>query len=306
MKKYLSNINSQPSLIIAHNPGSLYPAHKLSEKLGIPFHFDVEDFHPGEGISKSDYDPNSNPMATLMKRLLPYADRVTFASPLIMKESLKLCHSIKYPIVINNCFPHCEFHSPADLSSEAHEKGEASSKASSTTKLRLVWYSQNINHSRGLEPLIEAIQGLRGEVALTLIGQLHDGFAASWIEPNRSFIETLEPMPQKDLHRSLVKFDIGLALEPGKDFNNEIALSNKIWAYFQSGLFILATDTNAQQQFLQEHPKHGILTSPMPNKLRDTLVKLIEKKESICGEMIQRYEAAKPFSWEHESLKVLQ
>ena len=277
-------------LIIAHNIGTLYPAYKLAQRLKVPFHFDVEDFYPGEGILRKNFSSGDNQEAFLMKKLLPFATKSTFASQPIMDETLRLCDNIKRPLVVNNCFSKTEFVVPEE---------------SVSGKIRLVWYSQNINHSRGLEPFIEVLKTFSNDFQLTLIGQLHQPFAESWIEPNKHFIEVIPPQLQVDLHRSLGKYDIGLALEPGKDFNNELALSNKIWAYLQAGLYIIATDTDGQRGFIHQYRDHGVLTSIDQGELKSCLQKIVEEKEMIRKGKRKRFQmVTDAASWETEALKL--
>jgi glycosyltransferase involved in cell wall biosynthesis len=54
-------------------------------------------------------------------------------------------------------------------------------------------------------------------------------------------------------------FDIGLALEPGRDLNNQIALSNKIFTYLLAGNAVIFSDTPAQKKFHAENPAIGAL-----------------------------------------------
>ncbi|MEQ8552214.1 MAG: hypothetical protein RIC06_20970 [Cyclobacteriaceae bacterium] len=277
-------------LIIAHNIGTLLPAFKLGKRLGIPFHFDVEDFYPGEGVIREAFQPEDNCEAFLMKKLLPFAHRVTFASQPIMDETRKLCPHIERPLLINNSFEKSEFVTPTEVNGK---------------KIQLVWYSQNINHSRGLEPFIEVLKAFAEDYHLTLIGQLHQPFAGNWIEPNKHFIDVVPPQLQMDLHRSLGKYDIGLALEPGKDLNNELALSNKIWAYLQAGLYIIATDTEGQKAFIRQYEDHGMLTSIEQGDLKSCLEKIVEDREMIRKGKLRRFQlVSDAASWEAEALKL--
>jgi hypothetical protein len=85
-------------------------------------------------------------------------------------------------------------------------------------------------------------------IELTLIGNAILSFTEKWIKP-RSYINIVPSMHSVDLYRSLSQYDVGLAIETEKEENRKYCLANKIWAYFQSGLFILATNTLAQNQF---------------------------------------------------------
>lgn len=287
----------KPDLIIGHNLGALYPCWKYSKIWGVPFAFDIEDYHPGEGVTNEGSTIESHRRQYLLKNILPNAKYVSFASPLIMQKTLELCgkENIQNPTLINNCFPQDEFELPSSFQLPA-----------SNSKLKFVWFSQNINHSRGLEFTIEALKPFAKQIHLNLIGQSHQHFHQQWIQPNQHFITIVEPLPLKELFNTLSDCDLGLAIEPGKDLNNNLALSNKIWAYFQSGLYIIATNTPAQNRFLQDHSSHGVVIEPRIQSMQHTLENILQNKDTILSEKTTRYIRAKDFSWEFEANRLLE
>jgi hypothetical protein len=122
-------------------------------------------------------------------------------------------------------------------------------KNSHTTKLSLVWFSQHINGGRGLEPLVDAMADFSDQVELHLIGQLNPTFDRDFIKGKKG-IHIHAPKPQSELHQFLCDFDIGVACDVPVNINRDLALTNKLIVYAQVGLFILATETNAQNIFL--------------------------------------------------------
>jgi glycosyltransferase involved in cell wall biosynthesis len=277
-----------PDFIIAHNPAAFWPAYHLARKGKIPFATDVEDYHPGETHDKARVDI----MEGLMKKILPHATYVSFASRLIQQQTVEKIPAIKSPFVIDNCFEKDEF---------LFTDGDVEE-----TTLQLVWFSQNINHSRGLELLLPVIAQFENLVTVTLIGNLKDDFREI-LSPFSSFIKILEPMPQPTLHHLLSNFDVGLAIEPAKDLNNNILLSNKIWSYFQSGLFILASSTQGQKKFLHEQALHGRLFDfNEVDSLKKAIIYLLENKVAIRSQKKERFERARRFSWENESKRLIQ
>ena len=242
-------------LIAGHGAGALYPAWRLSNKWNIPFIFDVEDYHPGEYIRR-DAQNEKQRREYLMKKLLPKARAITSASPLIEEYTLKLIGGHSMHQVILNSFPETEFRVPKIV-------------ANPTSKLRLVWFSQKISFGRGLEELFDAFttsdNSLSTFLQLTLIGDMDEQFYHQVIYPAvqrmQGFtFEHLPPMSQAELHAEISNHDIGLALEfDTTDLNRKLSLTNKIWAYLQAGLFILATNTPAQKLFMAEHPSCGLL-----------------------------------------------
>ena len=207
--------------------------------------------------------------------------------------------------VILNSFPQKEFIEPPN-----HQITK------SPNQLNLVWFSQKISFGRGLEQLFEAINLLIEEqnsaiefFSLAIIGDLEPDFDTKVIVPFKSGIfakrlQIIPPMSQLELHRSLALYDIGLALEPGKDLNNLLAVSNKILAYTQAGLYILATDTLAQKQFMQEHEGFGLLCGQTPEGMRDGLATIVRKMEIVISQKKVRIEKATTLAWEKETEKL--
>lgn len=101
------------------------------------------------------------------------------------------------------------------------------------------------------------------------------------------------------MHQTLSKFDIGLAIEPGKDFNNELALSNKLFAYLQSGLFVLATDTIEQDRFIKGTIISGMTINKKFIDLEEKLLQLYLNRHTIRSQNLERFHHAKMFSWEN-------
>ncbi len=285
MLQELKKVNEKFDLVIAHNPGSFYPALAFAQKNKIPFGIDLEDYHPGETNDKKAIQQSKN----LNKAVLPKANYITVASPLILEYSESdLEKSLINKHVIFNYFPSAQFIIPQTQNSE---------------KLKLVWFSQNISYNRGLEQLIPAIKE-NDKIELHLFGNCDESFRKEWLS-GLPGIEFHGPLPQSELHGQLSRFDIGLAVEPAKDLNNELAVSNKILAYFQSGLYILASDTRAQQRFINEHPEHGMITSLDFENLHQSIQKLVDQKQFLreCSE--ERFKNARSYNWENESKKLL-
>jgi hypothetical protein len=292
LKRETCNYN----LVIGHSAHALYPVWKYSRKHNVPFAFDVEDYHPKQVVDKVD-----ELQAFLLKRLLPFAYYSTYASPLIGQEILNLVGltPINNAVLINNSFPESEF-----IFDETQYKQKE-------PRVHFVWFSQNIASNRGLELIIPELKKISEKVQLHLIGNLYPDFNKNWIEPNMNFITTYPPLPQPDLNKFIGRFDIGLALELNTtDYNRQICLTNKIWAYFQAGLFILASNTPAQLKFIDAQQKSGILfkqKAPPNNEfsVHNCLNYILKNIELIRTLKRDRFEKAKNFSYENESKKLI-
>jgi glycosyltransferase involved in cell wall biosynthesis len=229
----------KPQLYIAHNLGALSVAAMAAKFYNLPFAFDAEDFHRQEttdNFSDKDYRLKKY----LEEKYLPKATYISAASPLIEKAYKTLFPNQKF-ITIQNVF----------------SKPKSGNIISKNQNLRLVWFSQTIGKNRGLEQVLEALKKLQLPVELTLIGAVSDeikhNFSDSYLV---NFIPTLHP---DELISYLSQFDIGLALEQKTPFNRNICLTNKIFSYLSAGIAIIATDTEAQTQFLSKHPQIGKL-----------------------------------------------
>ena len=278
---------SQPDRVVGHNPGALWPTIFASEKFQCPAGFDVEDYHPGEGD-----DMNLHFLTKeLMIRTLSKMDYVSFASPLILEAVKKdLNMDISNSLTLLNYFPAEEFKKPMILNSGP---------------VKLVWFSQNINAGRGLEFILPYLQHDFNNFELHLIGNLNPDFHETSLKliPN---IIIHNSMSQKLLHQLLADFDIGLALEPVKDENNDLAISNKILSYLQAGLFVVASNTKAQDSYLKELPNHGICFDYKINNLGIVLNKLLIEIDLIRAKREIRYMDFKNRNWENESVRLLE
>lgn len=282
----LKKKRKQVDLIVAHNPGSIYPAYVYSKKMKIPFGIDIEDYHPGE----TNHAGQSAMMRKLMQVVLPTAAYVTAASPLILEKVKEDCKgNLNWSETILNYFDSNEFLSPV---------------SSDSRKLQLVWFSQYIDAGRGLEKLIETVKVFIDEVELHLYGNLNESFYKNYLRFVSNVV--LHPaVPQKELHQKLANYDVGVAAEDSSaNFNRDICLTNKLLSYYQAGLYILVSDTSAQKQFIQQHPEHGIITTLQRENLKNAIQDLIEQKVKLRQTAKQRFEKARSTNSESELKKI--
>ena len=282
--KEMNKANQKFDMIVAHTSGALYPAYWYAEKTNTKFAFDVEDYHPWESIKgNSSYEVKRR--EAILKQILPHAHYVTAAAPLIAKEVNRLVPGVK-PVTVYNSFPKKEFVEPVEIKSD---------------KIKLVWFSQNINAGRGLEIILEIWEALKHNFELTLIGNLDQQFYEQYLK-GLTEINLVPPMVQSELHKHLSQFDIGLAIDvDGEDDNRKLVITNKILAYYQAGLYIVATNTPAQHQFINDNAEHGIIIEQTPEAALKSLTALFETKAEIRKSAIKRFETASAFNWENES-----
>lgn len=273
-------------MVVAHNPGSFYPAKKFAKRNKIPYGIDLEDYHPGETTDTI----ASDRFKKLNAAILPEAAYVSAASPLIMDYSkAHIKAPFKKGFLLLNYFSQREFRQPSPLPGE---------------KLQLVWFSQNISWGRGLEEMIPVVKN-NDACVLHLYGNADSSFCDEWIKgiPN---IVLHEALPQQELHKELYLYDIGLALEkPASNLNRDLCITNKILAYYQAGLYILASSTSAQDDFIKSNPAAGKICILDTASLSIALQGLIATQQSIRSSAINRFATAGQQNWERESEKLL-
>ena len=118
----------------------MYPAVMAAKKFGCKCGFDMEDYHPGEGQDVG----FQQMLRKLIAENLPLFHYVSFASALIKKRTVEdVCHDDSRLVVVLNYFSKAEFTAPV----VQHEQ-----------RLRLIWFSQNINYGRGLEQMVPVVE----------------------------------------------------------------------------------------------------------------------------------------------------
>lgn len=277
---YLRRVQSQYDWVIAHNPACFYPALVFSKKSGASLGIDVEDYHPGETADQQ----LSSLVLKLFRNVLPLADYISYASGSIFQKtnSVVSFNSHTKQLTLINGFPTNEF---AAVSSPVSDS------------LQLVWFSQFIDKGRGLEPILAATKVLYPRVELHLIGNVKEPFFQEHVSGVHGVVYH-PPLPQKELHLLLSSFDAGLALEPGRDENNQLALSNKLLAYAQAGLFIVASHTKAQDLFLQESRLAYVQTDLEEKQLVKALLQLYAKRDAIRQHRAKQFAAGRQYDWE--------
>jgi len=288
---FLRKINKSYDLIVAHNLGALYPAYFYSKKMKIPFAFDIEDFHPGEKVTVGNENYEYQRRKFIMSKFIPFSSYVSYASPLIGQYSFSLL--AKQPernILINNSFFNNEFEF-------CNIKNQ---------KVQIVWFSQNIDLYRGLEKIIPLLFPYKDKLHITLIGNLYENFKTKVIDNYTDVITHYPAMPQINLHKLLCSFDIGLALEQDStDLNRQISLTNKIFAYTQAGLYIIATPTMAQSNYLKANSGFGAILSENDIENIKKIEDIILNIDTIRAEKLIRFEKAKKLSFDEDSKKLI-
>lgn len=287
----LQQIASQYDLLIAHNPGAFYPVYNAAVKTSMPYAADVEDYHPGE-YSEVLFEQS---VRQLMQATLKDAAYVSAAAPLILEYTIKDVSDIAgKSIVINNVFP-------LELKPVFQEL-----PINNGEPIKLIWFSQNVGLDRGLNDVVNAMNGVIDfPIQLTLIGNcLEDVKQAitSALNSNKHIIIFKSPLPEQQLMQEVAQHHIGLALEASPNLNRRICLTNKLFTYLLCGNAIIASDTEAQVQFIQQHTTVGqIYSSGNATQLAELIVRYYNNKQLLQDTRLNAYRlAAEELNWEKE------
>ncbi|RWY57341.1 glycosyltransferase family protein [Mucilaginibacter gilvus] len=279
-------------LYIAHNLGALPAAVLAAKYMGCKVGYDAEDMHSAQFNDVST-------MYLLNKyievKYFSHTGYFTAASPLIA-ANYRQAYPALQPLVINNVFP--KIKSPFNK-----DQGTAGT-------VKLFWFSQTIGADRGLENIVAAM-AQAPETELHLLGSctsqykatLLDIAAKSGVQPDRIIFN--RPIPPDEIMAFAAQFDIGMATETGSTLNRDICLTNKIFTYLQSGLAIIASDTQAQSLFLSEYPAAGKRYQKNNTKsLAGCLNHYLQNPEALRQTRLGNYQLGQTeLNWETESSK---
>lgn len=278
---------------IAHNLGALPIAAFVAKKNNVRYAFDAEDFHR----SQDSVNVKETESATLIEdRFFGDAAFISTASPLIAAE-YKKHYTRKNFTVINNVFSILQ---------------QPSLQIIDKVPLRLFWFSQTVGLKRGLQDVIAAINEIATfSILLTILGDVNEQVKQVLLTSFTNTGHTLifkGPCSEDELILQASQHHIGLALEPGFSINNNIALSNKLFAYLLAGNAVIMSSTPAQHLFYSHYPQVGWLyTTGDIKKLIQTIeyayhnIELLNHKRQAAWHL-----AYTTLNWENEQHKFLE
>lgn len=319
-------------LYVAHHAEALGAACAAARRHRARFAFDAEDCHsemfghpvlPTQAADQADMvrqllagsasgprNPEQRRIEYLERKYLPHCDYLTAASDGIA-EAYACKYGLDRPTPILNVFPLAPL--AAHSTSEREARASCRADPSHANPLRLYWYSQVIGPGRGLEEAVQALALLPVPAELHLRGSAQPGYVETLMNMAAGLavgdrLHLHPPCPPDGLITEAARHDIGLALETGKEINNLLASSNKLFTYMNAGLAIIATDTPGQRSILEQTPLAGRLCRMNdPASLAEAIVHLLETPHALLrAQQASRAAAETRFNWELESKKLLE
>jgi len=206
-------------------------------------------------------------------------------------------HGGKPPLVLRNSFP--------------LQPNPRTEQVDTGRPPRLVWFSQTIGPGRGLKLFLAAWARTTQPSELHLLGDERAGFRRillSRLPAHRhADLHFIPSVPPRDLPARLAEFDLGLALEPQRPLNRDIAITNKILQYLNAGLAVIATDTRGQREVMQAAPGCGLLvTAHETTELAAQLDAMLGDPGRLrTAQRAARAAAEQTFCWEREVPRLL-
>lgn len=290
-KKYLKRLKEEKAdLYIGHEEMSLALSKELINN-GFKVAFDFEDFH-SEDLLPSDrkYRP-----LKLLKDLEEFILKNAIFT-LTTSDSLAQVMASKYnsaiPVTIYN-----SFHRNDRLSNKKRKRSNS-----------LVWISQVIGPGRGIELLISGIRKARHNYKLTLIGSKDEAFCQELQKnlPSNLKLEISEFIPPQKIQSFLANFDLGLAFEELQPISRFLTITNKIFHYLNSGIAVLATNTQGQEELSLKSGKAIKIVEQDPQHIATALDQIFHNEE-ILEEMknASKFFGQTKFCFENEEIKII-
>ncbi len=175
------------------------------------------------------------------------------------------------------------------------------------SSFNLLWFSRTIGPDRGIELLIKGLLVLDIPVSLHLLGEMSEGYESilqSTFPFDKGHNLVIHPfIPHSQLTSFISQFKIGLAIEENINDNRQLTITNKILQYLQSGLMVLASDTEGQREvagFLSHSVT--IVDIGKPIEIATAIKAMSQKESSLKNSHNNQFEEI--FSWEAQEIKL--
>jgi glycosyltransferase involved in cell wall biosynthesis len=279
-------------LYICHQELATYIGTRLIKK-GFKVAFDFEDWYSEDLLANARAERPINLLRRTESTALNKGISCVTTSVVLAKK-LAQTYSCKLPVVIYNVFP-----PHADLPEKPKEFA---------TPLKLFWFSQTIGPGRGLKEFIYLLTSIETKLELHLLGNVDAIYREklSTFIPKQHGLYFHKPVSAKKLSEKIAEFDIGLALEMTRPLSRNYTITNKFFQYLQSGLPIIISETDGQNEGFEKF-KPGFKLSQKPsNKEITALENWLNDPAKLHSARQRAIAAAHFYNWEDESKKLIQ
>lgn len=247
--------------VAAKIPADLYLGHCLAglpaaalaaNQRGVPYGFDLEDFHDAETTEASIAPAAIKATRFLQLKLLPGCRHLTASSGLIAQKYTEI-YGVR-PEVVLNVFPRAQAPASPFISKPITTDHPAS----------LYWFSQTVGPGRGLEAVVAIMGHMRTPVELHLRGFVSPDYSNHLQSLARTVglkhpVRFLCSGPSVEMARLSASANLGLSTEEPPPLNRDLCLTNKIFVYLLAGIPQLLSRTAAQSELAIELGEAGLL-----------------------------------------------
>lgn len=302
-----------PDLVIAHWEPAL-PASLNVMRGGGRAGVDMEDWFSEDLLPEARQTRPLQMLSAMEGRLLKEGVYSTCTSE-AMADALAQCYGCRRPVVIRNVFPAAERSridgAWMDRPNSSAPKNHPYESRPDSWPVSIHWFSQTIGPGRGIEELLAAAAGLRGDFELHFRGDLR-GYG-EWLERLvqqhglPKVVKVHAPVGPEQLLSRITEHDIGYCGEPCEPANKNLTISNKFFQYLQGGLAVAATDTAGQREAAGEAPGAVTLVKAGDvQELRAALQVLIDDRGKLAAMRAAAWEAGGRLCWENEAPRLVE
>ncbi len=171
---------------------------------------------------------------------------------------------------------------------------------------KVIIYQGAVNVGRGLELLIDAVEGME-DVMLLIAG---DGDIRVQLEKDTESrglgkkVVFMGKIPFEKLHSLTCRADAGVSIEEDRGLNYRYAMPNKLFDYIQAGIPVLVSDLPEMKKIVESYNIGLILTDRDPASVRIALQSLLFEETLRSALKTGLSKAAEELCWEKEEERV--
>lgn len=279
-------------LYIVHNPQSTWVGRELIAR-NLPVAADFEDWY-SEDLLPNDRESVPGELLRECERAVLQAGRYSTTTSEALSEGLATAFNCRRPIVVYNSFPSAE---RAAIDGKSLDRKDTSLPS-------LIWFSQVTAHGRGLETLIDSLNGVRTPFEIHLRGSCEASYKDALLSRApfewRNRIHFHSQVPHAELLSRVAEHDVAFAGDLPYSLNRNLTIANKILQYLLAGLPVVASDTRGHREVAGQAPLAvSLFTAGDSTSLAKTLDVLLSDRAALRDARARSLVAAEGiFSWE--------
>lgn len=292
-----------PEALHAHDLNTLPVAAALAQRLRLPLTYDAHELYP----EISTLSPReAATWSWLERRLAKRADHTLTVCDSIARE-LEQRYRIPRPTVLLNCPAGNGGERPAPQLGHFYANATQKWPSDGSQEEPVVLYQGGFSPNRGLRTLVLSAHGLeRGTIVLMGWGRL-EAELRELIAGERlgDRVRIVDPVPPGEVIAAAARASVGVIPYEPIGLNNTLCCPNKLFDYLAAGLPVAASRLPELSRIVEEGELGRTFTPGEPAALSMALNEILADPERY-NQMRQRArEAAKRYTWEQESKKLL-